>query len=194
MLFHKPPDVEDMNAYYGRLSDTTRWPTFLLPLSSGAQVVVIFRNREGDAGTDFVLRSADRSNALCWVRLDGHFLAPGLSWPELVDISSRPGSGEGVIEHHARVLLLLPATGDADPPTSALPALASALTAAGATKDAATPLACELLNHPLGGTAHWRQDGDAVMFCDALNSRRNPAGLAALSPSETLFLSEALRS
>ena len=184
-------DQNALHECYGRLADTARWPVFTVALSTGAQIVIVFRNAEGDAGTDFVLRSADRATALRWVRLDGHFLAPGLSWPELAAISARPGPG-GVAGHRARMLLLLPATGDADLPAAAVPAVASALAAAGAAEHAAVPLAGELLGHPVGGTARWRRSKDGFTVCDAHSSRRNPACPAALSPGEMQFLSAAI--
>ncbi|MEU6749014.1 hypothetical protein ABZ914_22580 [Spirillospora sp. NPDC046719] len=184
---------DELEAFYGQLTALERWPVLAVPLRAGAQIVVIFRNLEDDTGVDLLLQTPDSKGVMKWARLDGHFLVPGLSWPELAEISSRPGSRYGVTESHARMLLLLPFTGDSDTPATAAKTVSSALIAAGAAPGPSGPLADNLLNEPMGGTAQWRKDANGTLTCDAPNSTRNPSSSAALTTGESMRLSNALR-
>ncbi|MFD0429255.1 hypothetical protein ACFQ60_20405 [Streptomyces zhihengii] len=114
--------------------------------------------------------------------IDGHPSGPGLAWPELLHIAHTPdASAPGVQDPHARLLLLLPALGDADLPDEAAPVVAAALTATGTLPDGAPALASTLLaHHPYWSPASW-----ALPSASPLSGATAPgrASSAATGPS-----------
>ncbi|WP_229869333.1 hypothetical protein [Streptomyces inusitatus] len=113
-------DEADTDAAYEALNDEGRWPVFRIPFSDGHTAVVLACNHADDAGTEyFVSHPAwDRNGYLATI--DGHQAGPGLSWRELTHIANTPDPhAPGVQAPYARLLLLLPALGDADLPGEA---------------------------------------------------------------------------
>ncbi|KOG56166.1 hypothetical protein ADK75_08250 [Streptomyces virginiae] len=123
------------------LFDPERWPVFRVPAGDGPGVVVIYRNLDGDYGTDYLLTHPGRS----W---DGDFSGAGLAWHELIRIADSPSpAAEGVQDTGTRFLLLLPLLTDPDLPETASARLVAALTAVGAPQDTASIAADHLLAH-----------------------------------------------
>jgi hypothetical protein len=112
----------------GTLMDPDSWPVFSVRLPSGSSLHVVWRNLEGEAGNDLLLRSGDRSVHTI-ASLEGHFTWPGISWAELetaadvaVDLSPHqalhvliPFVGDSAPSGaHARILRAMEATGAGD--------------------------------------------------------------------------------
>ncbi|WP_392673208.1 hypothetical protein [Streptomyces sp. LN785] len=178
-------DEADTDAAYEALSDEERWPVFRIPFGGGHTAVVLGRNLADDAGTEYFISHPewDRHGHLATV--DGHQAGPGLSWPELTHIANTTDpDSPGVHAPHARLLLLLPALGDADLPDEAAGLLGSALTQAGVGADEVPRLAQALLmDHPLWEPAAWvtpavsplsgsRAHFPGILHCDEPGSPR----------------------
>ncbi|MFB7666461.1 hypothetical protein ACFC1R_21325 [Kitasatospora sp. NPDC056138] len=81
---------------------------------------------------------------------------PGLSWRELRHIADTPDpAAPGVHDPHARLLLLLPALGDATVPARAAEVIGAALVSAGVPAAEAVRAARFLLDRPIWEAAHW---------------------------------------
>jgi hypothetical protein len=181
-------DERDLEAYYKRLADPNRWPVFRVGLSDGHEIDIVYRNLPGTHGVDFVLCRPGGEHPLELANLEGHYFGPGLSWPELVATAAFSGAPHGVVEPDARLLLLLPAFGDADLPSGATARVTAALTSCGA-GPAAGALAETLL---AGWRLRWRQNDVGAVVCNGRHSRRNPDGRAAFSPTDLLEVTTAL--
>ncbi|MDZ5446055.1 hypothetical protein U2F26_25535 [Micromonospora sp. 4G57] len=184
-------DQEDCWNYYERLTDPDAWPVFRLGLREGHEIDVVYRNVTGAGSTEFVLCRSGGEYKLDLANVGGREFRPGLSWPELMAAADWSGTPYGVVEPDARLLLLLPAFGDADLPAEATAMVTAALTSCGA-GPGARELAEWLLEDP-EEWPHWRQQSDGALVCDDRYSRRNPEGPAAHSPADLLEISLALR-
>ncbi|MEU3792371.1 hypothetical protein [Streptomyces fructofermentans] len=184
-------DEADADAAYEALCDETRWPVFRIPFAGGHSVLVLGRNLAEDAGTEFFVThpSWDRLGHLATA--DGHQAGPGLAWRELIHIARTPDpAAEGVQDPHARLLLLLPALGDADLPEDALGVLRDALVRVGTPARRAAAVAEALLvEHPLWEPATWTPQGPSplsggqgpftgILCCDESGSPRCGTRLA----------------
>ncbi|MFG2974401.1 hypothetical protein ACGFYY_15590 [Streptomyces sp. NPDC048331] len=141
-------DGADADALSEVLFDPERWPVFRVPAQDGPGAVVIYRNLEGDYGTDYLLTPPGRSSVEQIASWDGDFSGSGLTWHELIRIADSPSlAAEGVQNTATRFLLLLPLLTDPDVPETAAASLIAALTAVGAPQDAASIAAEHLLAH-----------------------------------------------
>jgi hypothetical protein len=141
-------DGADVDALSEVLFDPGRWPAFRAPAEDGPGAVVIYRNLNGDYGTDYLLTHPGRSDAEQIASWDGDFSGPGLTWHELIRIAESPSlAEEGVHDTAPRFLLLLPLLTDPDVPEMASARLIAALTAVGAPQDTASIAAGHLLAH-----------------------------------------------
>ncbi|MFJ2753937.1 hypothetical protein [Streptomyces sp. NPDC087297] len=130
------------------LFDPERWPVFRVPAGDGPGVVVIYRNLDGDYGTDYLLTHPGRSYVEQIAGWDGDFSGAGLTWPELIRIADSPSpAAEGVQDTDTRFLLLLPLLTDPDLPETASARLVAALIAVGAPQETASIAAEHLLAH-----------------------------------------------
>ncbi|MFF5186934.1 hypothetical protein ACFY30_24745 [Streptomyces sp. NPDC000345] len=167
-------DAADVDAALEALHDTTRvWPAYRIPLPLG-QVWIVHRNLPGDPGVDYLRTDPRLPGVQRLASIDGHCTGPGLSWPDLLAVAdAAPPDGEGVRDPDQRLLLLLPAHGDADTPVQqALERLAAALVAVGLDPEAAPGAAERLRTHPLWESPSW----------DAPGSTPLSGGSAARSP------------
>ncbi|MBM7439352.1 hypothetical protein [Streptomyces sp. HB132] len=150
-------DEADTDAALEALTDENRWPVFRIPFDAGHTVIVVGRNLADDPGTEYFISHPqwDRHGYLATV--DGHQAGPGLSWPELTHIAGTPDPyAPGARAPHVRLLLLLPALGDAVLPGEATGLIADALVQVGVAADEAPGLARALLqDHPLWEPARW---------------------------------------
>ncbi|WP_329251878.1 hypothetical protein OG417_07925 [Actinoallomurus sp. NBC_01490] len=103
-----PADVETM---LETLHRTERWPVMSINAAGDSRVFLVWRNFEDDSGWDYLLTAAGSDTPTELAVLDGHFRGPGLSWAELIAMAGQPDGERGPAE---RLLLLLPAVGDAD--------------------------------------------------------------------------------
>ncbi|MDV9192335.1 hypothetical protein R6L23_29720 [Streptomyces sp. SR27] len=142
-------DGADADALSEVLFDPERWPVFRVPAEDGPGAVVIYRNLDGDYGTDYLLTHPGRSYAEQIASWDGDFSGTGLTWRELIRIADSPSfAAEGVQDTAIRFLLLLPLLTDPDvPETAASARLTAALAVAGAPQDTASITAEHLLAH-----------------------------------------------
>ncbi|MGW6713417.1 hypothetical protein ACWF9X_02395 [Streptomyces globisporus] len=83
-------DGADTDALSVVLFDPERWPAFRLPAEDGPGAVVIYRNLDGDYGTDYLLTHPGRSHVEQIASWDGDFSGTGLTWHELVRIVGSP--------------------------------------------------------------------------------------------------------
>ncbi|MER6678042.1 hypothetical protein [Streptomyces sp. NPDC000983] len=141
-------DGADVDAVSEDLFDPGHWPVFRVPARTGPGVVVIYRNLEGDYGTDYLLTRPGRSHVEQIAGWDGDFSGTGLTWQELIRIADDPSpAAEGAQDTAARLLLLLPLLTDPDIPEAASARLISDLTEVGAPPDTASTAAEHLLTH-----------------------------------------------
>ena len=179
---------EVMN-YYRRLTDESRWPVFRMGLPDGHEIDVVYRNLPGEKGVDIVMCRPGGEHPLHLTTLEAHYSGPGLSWSELIFASSFSEASFGVVERDARLLLLLPALGDADLPGDAPSVLTATLRNCGAGSEAAS-LAETLLADP-EEWPRWRHV-DGVLVNDGRHSRRNPGARGAFGPDDLREISSAL--
>ncbi|MGQ4484223.1 hypothetical protein ACN6LM_002548 [Streptomyces sp. SAS_281] len=141
-------DGADVDALSEVLFDPEHWPAFRVPAEDSPGAVVIYRNLDGDYGTDYLLTHPGRSYAEQIARWDGDFSGTGLTWHELIRIAESPSlADEGVQDAATRFLLLLPLLTDPDVPETASAKLIAALTAVGAPQDTVSIAAEHLLAH-----------------------------------------------
>ncbi|MFC5957001.1 hypothetical protein ACFP51_21745 [Streptomyces pratens] len=141
-------DGADVDALSEVLFDPEHWPVFRVPAEVGPGAVVIYRNLDGDYGTDYLLTHPGRSYAEQIASWDGDFSGTGLTWRELTRIADSPSpAAEDVQDTATRFLLLLPLLTDPNVPETASARLIAALTAVGAPQDTASLAAEHLLAH-----------------------------------------------
>ncbi|GAA2993473.1 hypothetical protein GCM10020229_02420 [Kitasatospora albolonga] len=155
-------DGADVDAAVEVLHDPAAWPVIRLPLADGHRLVIVHRNFTDDEGVDYHLDHPEWDRALRVASAEGHYTGPGLSWPELLHAARHPGEGPGVTDPHARLLLLLPALGDAELPPDAATTVAEALTGVGVRSAQLPELAEALLDHPFWDGPSWVTGEDAV--------------------------------
>ncbi|MFD8153137.1 hypothetical protein ACFV28_20610 [Streptomyces sp. NPDC059720] len=141
-------DGADVDALSEVLFDPERWPVFRVPAEDSPGAVVIYRNLDGDYGTDYLLTHPGRSCAEHIASWDGDFSGTGLTWRELIRIADSPSfAADGVQDTGIRFLLLLPLLTDPDMPETASARLTAALAVVGAPQDTASIAAEHLLAH-----------------------------------------------
>lgn len=135
-------DPADVEAYAEELHRPGRWPFVVVRLASGHRLYVLFRNFEGDAGWDYLLQPAGTDTVITLAALEGHFRGPAYSWRDLVLVADQPDPVRSAAE---RLLLLLPAMGDADVPADAEQMVAAAFVAVGGHRHYRRKVSRELL-------------------------------------------------
>ncbi|MFF2521440.1 hypothetical protein [Streptomyces liangshanensis] len=141
-------DGADVDALSEVLFDPDRWLVFRVPADDGPGFVVIYRNLDGDYGTDYLITHPGRSYAEQIASWDGDLSGVGLTWSELTQIADNPSLADESIQDTAtRLLLLLPLLTDPDGQEAASARLIAALTAVGAPQDTASIAAEHLLAH-----------------------------------------------
>ncbi|MFJ5216976.1 hypothetical protein ACIP98_19915 [Streptomyces sp. NPDC088354] len=184
-------DEADADAAYGALSDEEHWPVFRIPFGDGHCAVVLARNFAEDAGMEYFITHPAWGRRGHLATADGHQAGPGLSWPELTHIARTPDpAAPGVQDPSARLLLLLPALGDADLPVDASDVVRDALIQVGAAVDTAPSVAEALVSeHSLWEPATWSLPGlsplsggqepfAGILYCDEPGSPRYGIRLA----------------
>jgi hypothetical protein len=171
---------------FAALYDESEWPVFRIPFSDGHVAVVVHRNFPEDSGIEYFIQHPGWGRIGYLASLEGHWAGPGLAWRELVHIARNPGpeDAEGIRDPHQRLLLLLPALGDAERPDDAADLVIEALVSIGLPAERASRAANLLLINPMWGddVGHWAfperrpDDGDGVfagiLECDYHHSPR----------------------
>ncbi|MFG2951800.1 hypothetical protein [Streptomyces adustus] len=192
LLFGQGYAWADHRAYQERLWQRADWPVFTIPLAAGHQLRVVYRTVPDEAGVDYRVSHPDWERTELLARDDGHFMGPGLSWPDLLAAADNGLPGGTTTDPHARLLLLLPAFGDAAAPQEAVDRLAAALHARLGVQ-AAVPLATAMLEvQGLTGPVRWAAAEDGTRINDGRYSFRNPDNDFALPGDRLARVSAAL--
>lgn len=178
-------DYDAAVEFQRRLWEQANWPTFTIPLASDHRLHIVYRTLTGEAGTDYLLHHPDWEEAEHLAQDDGHFMGPGLSWPELVAAADNALPSGSTTDPHARLLLLLPALGDDALPDDAVDRLTAALRACAGVEDPEALGVALLDAQGAPGPAHWTTDGRGCAVNDGGYSCRNPANHFAL-PADRL--------
>ncbi|MGW4567093.1 hypothetical protein ACWEN3_33440 [Streptomyces sp. NPDC004561] len=148
-------DGADVDALSEVLMDPERWPVFRLPVGGGHEVVVVYRNLDGDYGVDYLFTHPSWSTPRQVAAWEGDLNGGSLTWRELVRIVGSAGSAAGGIEDRdARLLLLLPLLVEHALPDEAAAVITAALIAVGTPQDIAPGTAQHLLAHATGSAWH----------------------------------------
>ncbi|BCJ67616.1 hypothetical protein [Polymorphospora rubra] len=133
-----------------------------LHLGGGHLAHLVWRNFPDDSGWDYLITLPDADEPVSVAALEGHFRGPALSWRELVTVAGGAGSAPDAAR---RLLVLLPAIGDAHLPGDATEVVAAALAGLGCQRRQAE-IADELLaaSERFWGAAEW-DDRDGVPVC-----------------------------
>jgi hypothetical protein len=203
--------LEVESAQEALLQQPEAWPAFTVPLPRGL-ILIVCRTEtstelgpsgewipsDKECGTDFWLADADPG--LLLAEISGHQWGPGLSWPELRAIANIGAPDRLAIAR--RLLLLVPALGDAGAGKEAVAWVAQALTlvagrdgsgeiGARARHDFRAAAQVIVEEHSYFPPAEWRSE-DGVRTCDSELSVRNPLGDRPLPAREMRRVSEAL--
>ncbi|MEU6777623.1 hypothetical protein ABZ912_00365 [Nonomuraea angiospora] len=158
-----------------QIFDDDHWPVFTVPLRSTGSIHIIYRNLDGDMGLDYVLTHPDLPHDLGLAAVAADFIGPGMSWPELITIANQPPAAgdRTLLDAAGRLLILLPALGDADLPDTAVPTVAAALSELTTSPD--PDHIAEILLHndkAYWRPATWEQLSNGATVCDEPRSRR----------------------
>ncbi|MFF0445703.1 hypothetical protein ACFYT4_04635 [Streptomyces sp. NPDC004609] len=175
---------------YRAVSAEHEWPVFDVPLHSGHTIYVVYRNYEDERGVDYLIHHPAWPEAETLAVDDGHFMGPGMAWPELLSAARQAASG-GVDAADARLLLLFPTLGDAHLPDDAAVALTAALTALTVIEEPAEVARMLLENQGQWAPAHWAPR-DGVWINYGGHSYRNPYNAFALPNGRLQEISSAL--
>ncbi|KUO11099.1 hypothetical protein [Streptomyces sp. DSM 15324] len=159
-------DHADVDAAAEALYERTDvWPAYRIPLPHGRTLWVVHRNAPDDSGTDYLLTGPGLHRERELAAIEGHFRGPGLSWPDLVALAhAAPADTDGIRDPDRRLLLLLPAYGDADTPVEeALERITAALIAVGVAPQAAPAAAGRFLDHPFWESPTWPEPGGSPL-------------------------------
>ncbi len=184
-------DYEAAEAFHHELTERMEWPVFTVPLAAGHRLHVVYRLHTDDPGVEYFLHHPCWEEALLLARDDGHFMGPGLAWPELLAAADNGLPGGSTPHSHSRLLLLFPALGDAAISGSGVHRLAaalSALTLAESPDELATAL---LEDQGPTGPSNWTV-ANGVRVDDGAHSYRNPANTFALASQDQTRVSGAL--
>lgn len=122
-------DEQEAAGLQSRLLGGDTWPVFTVPLADEHRLYVVYRAFKEDEGIDYLLHHPDWDAAEHLAQDEGHFMRPGLSWPELTAAADNGLPGGSTTDAHNRLLLLLPALGDDAVPDEAVDRLTAALRA-----------------------------------------------------------------
>jgi hypothetical protein len=136
-----------------------------VPLRGGGILSAIRRNFPEDTGVDYVLPAADDSDGLRIAAVEGNFVGPGISWPELLR-ATWPGCAADPDARARQLLFMIAMLGDADAGTEAVAVVAEAFSVIGATGEA-DALAHALVNeNAMWELPRWTIDPTGSLVCD----------------------------
>ncbi|WP_406490577.1 hypothetical protein OHB06_00860 [Streptomyces sp. NBC_01604] len=174
-------DYDAADGFQRRLWEQAQWPALTVPLATDHRLHVVYRTFAVDTGTDYLLHHPTWDRAELLARDDGHFMGPGLSWPELVAVADNALPGGSTGDPHARLLLLVPAFGDGEVLDDAVGRLAIALQARTGVDEPESLASALLENQGAPGPARWTTSVQGFSANDGAYSYRNRANPFALS-------------
>jgi hypothetical protein len=147
------------------IRDSGRWPVLRIESDHGDVAVVWWHGFDFEGGSDYLVLPTGSGRALRVASDQGHGDGPGLSWPEVNQLARRGRLGTPA----QRLMLLLPALGDADVPETAIEVVAQAALEVSDLVDdaAATDMARQLVD----SDARWTRHGDALICDDEYSPR-----------------------
>ena len=173
-------DEDDLEDAYQQISDADSWPVYRVLLRDGGILSAVRRNFPEDAGVDYVLQIADYSDAIRIAAVEGSFVGPGVSWPELRK-ATWLGSAADADSRARQLLFMIAMLGDSDAGTDAVQTVAEALSVIGAAGDV-DALAEALVNeNAMWELPRWTIDAAGSLVCDGDYSPRNKNSKVALS-------------
>ncbi|MFI6645751.1 hypothetical protein [Streptomyces sp. NPDC050504] len=185
-------DYEAAGDFQRQIWEQPAWPTFTVPLVGDHRLHIVYRTLTDDTGVDYLLHHPDWEQATLLAQDDGHFMGPGLSWPELVAAADNALPGGSTTNPDARLLLLLPAFGDNDVPDDAADRLVGALRAMTRVEDPQSLASFLLEDQGAPGPARWTTARHGFSVNDGEYSFRNPANGFALAPEHLSLVAIAL--
>lgn len=193
LLFGRGYNWAEHRTFQQQLSQRADQPAFTIPLAEGHRLRVAYRTGQDGAGVDYRVDHPEWEWSVLVSRDDGHFMGPGLSWPNLIAAADNGLPGGTITDPHTRLLLLLPAFGDAGAPRdAAVQRLAAALRARLARPDAEQLAAAMLDTQGLTGQVRWATTEHGLEINDGEYSLRNPASNFALAGDQLTRVSAAL--
>ncbi|MGW3044830.1 hypothetical protein ACWC9T_33405 [Kitasatospora sp. NPDC001159] len=189
--------AEAYDAMVERLGDAEA-PGLLVrvPFGRGHTACVAYQNFEDESIIDFFVHHPDWGRLGFLGQYGPHGSGPGLCWPELTALAQSVGvhDPEGLGDPARRLLLLLPALGDADTPPEAQRTVAEALVAVGLRADAAGELAARLVDEPeLEHQPRWSVTADSpIPVCSSDYSPRQIPLALGITEEQARVLAEAL--
>ncbi|MBD0689604.1 hypothetical protein BG452_27865 [Streptomyces sp. CBMA123] len=189
---------EAYDAMMARLFDAEAPPLlFRAPFRHGHTACVTYQSFEDESLIDFFVEHPDWGRFGFLGQFGPHGSAPGLSWPELVNLARSEGDpgAEGLQDRAQRLLLLLPALGDADTPLAeARLTVAEALVAVGLRPDTAGEFAARLLGDPARHEPRWVLTPESpIPLCTSDYSPRQVPLALGITEEQALALAEALQ-
>ncbi|MGA5290020.1 hypothetical protein [Streptomyces pseudogriseolus] len=184
-------DWDAATALLRRLHAPHEWPVFTVPLSSGHVIHAVYRNFVDEYGVDYLVHHPAWPEAETLATVNGHFMGPGMSWPELLSTARQPATEPCDALDARRLLLLFPTLGDLGVPDDAAAVLSAALTALTVIEDPDEVARMLLDNQGLWTSAQWRSR-DGVRINDGGHSYRNPVNAFALPAERLREISDAL--
>ncbi|MGA5821011.1 hypothetical protein ACPC54_24470 [Kitasatospora sp. NPDC094028] len=186
---HDPDAERDFRRRLWRAGDR---PAFTVPLSGGLRLHVVYENAGEDPSVEYVAHHPSWEEAEVLARDSGHWRGPGLSWSELTAAADNALPGGTTIDPDTRLLLLLPALGDADLPPAAAKRLAAVLRARLGAAQPGRLAAFMLRRQGMAGPARWSAGAHGVRVDDGRYSFRNPENRDAMPDCRLAQLSAAL--
>ncbi|MFD7868160.1 hypothetical protein [Streptomyces sp. NPDC057682] len=167
-------------------------PVFTVPLAGGLRLHVVYQNDDKDAAVDYLIHHPAWAQAEPLARDAGHWRGPGLSWDELAGAADNGLPGGTTTDPGLRMLLLLPALGDHEPPSRAGERLAVVLRDRLGVPEPGRLAAAVLRRQGVAGPSRWSTDARGVRTDDGGHSFRNPANRDALPDCRLAQISAAL--
>ena len=186
---HDPAAYRDFGR---RLWNAGDRPVFTVPLSGGLRLHVVYENAGEDASVEYVAHHPAWEEAEVLARDAGHWRGPGLSWSELTTAADNALPGGTTTDRDTRLLLLLPALGDADLPPGAGKRLASCLRDRLGAAQPGRLAAFMLRRQGMAGPARWSGGARGARVNDGRYSFRNPENRDAMPDCRLAQLSAAL--
>lgn len=148
------------------IRESGSWPVLRIEADNANVAVVWWHGFDLEGGSDYLVLPHGSGRALRVASLEGHGDGPGLSWPEVDRLTRRGRLGTQA----QRLMLLLPAFGDADAPESAVEMIAQAvLEVSDQAEDAAA--ATEMARQLIESDTRWTRHGDALICDDEYSPR-----------------------
>jgi hypothetical protein len=168
-----------MEALHERIRESGTWPVLQV---TDHFAVIVWNGYDHEGGIDYVVLPPGTGRCLSIAAVEGHDYGPGLSWSEVMRVVDHGQLGTPA----QRLVLLLPAVGDADTPPEAIDLVMSALRELVAPEAEPGDLR-QAAEEMLDSDVTW-SSGDTAT-CDADHA---PRSLGGFPPADLALISRAL--